>query len=112
MKSIAQSTVKFALVVMMLASASFTFAHNEDPKDPKKVSVVVNEMKPGFATLSWSDYAITTIQINSTNGQVMPAIPVMDATSLHLNGLVNGTYEISFMAGETVVAVETLVINK
>jgi len=109
MKSIAQSTVKFALVVMMLASASFTFAHNEDPKI---VSVVVNEMKPGFATLSWSDYAITTIQINSTNGQVMPSIPVMDATSLHLNGLINGTYEISFMSGETVITTETLVVNK
>jgi hypothetical protein len=42
----------------------------------------------------------------------MPAIPVMDATSLHLNGLINGTYEISFMSGETVIAIETLVVNK
>ena len=112
MKSIAQSTVKFALVVMMLASASFTFAHNEDPKDPKKVSVVVNEMKPGFATLSWSDYAITTIQINSTNGQVMPSIPVMDATTLHLNGLIEGSYEILFLIGDKIVATENLTVTK
>ena len=112
MKSITHSTVKFALVAMMLATATLSFAHNDDPKDPKKVSIVMNEMKPGFATLSWSDYAITAIQINSTNGQVMPSIPVMDATSLHFNGLINGTYEISFMAGETVVATETLTVNK
>jgi hypothetical protein len=89
-----------------------SFAHNEDPKEIKKVSVVVNELKPGFATLSWSDYTITAIQITSVNGMFMPTIPVMDATSLHLNDLMNGSYEINFLAGEKVVASEKITVSK
>jgi hypothetical protein len=42
----------------------------------------------------------------------MPAIPVMDATSLHLNNLVNGSYEINFLAGDKIVASETLIVSK
>ena len=43
---------RFAVAVLMIISVSFSsFAHNEDPKEIKKVSVVVNELKPGFATL-------------------------------------------------------------
>jgi hypothetical protein len=69
-------------------------------------------LKPGFATLSWSDYTITAIQITSVNGMFMPTIPVMDATSLHLNDLMNGSYEINFLAGEKVVASEKITVSK
>jgi hypothetical protein len=36
----------------------------------------------------------------------------MDTTSLHLNGLINGTYEISFLIGDKVIATENLIVNK
>ena len=104
---------RVVVAVLMIISVSFSsFAHNEDPKEMKKVSVVVNELKPGFATLSWSDYTITAIQINSVNGMFMPTIPVMDATSLHLNDLINGSYEINFLAGDKVVASEKIIVSK
>jgi hypothetical protein len=101
MKTLNIITIRIATIVLMLTAVSFSsLAHNEDPKETKKVSVVVNEFKPGFATLSWSDYSVTAIQINSANGVFMPAIPVMDATSFHLNDLINGSYEINFLAGD------------
>ena len=113
MKTLNIITIRIATIVLMLTAVSFSsFAHNEDPKETKKVSVVVNELKPGFATLSWSDYTITAIQINSANGVFMPAIPVMDATSFHVNDLVNGFYEINFLAGDKVVASEKITVSK
>ena len=107
-----QTFIKIACIALLFSFSSVSFAHNEDPKDPKKVSVIVDELKPGFATLSWVDIEITSIRINSNNGQVIPSIPVMDATSLHLNGLINGTYEISFLIGDKVIATENLTVNK
>ena len=113
MKTLNNISRKLTVVVLMIVAVSFSsFAHNEDPKEPKKVSVVVNQLKPGFATLTWTDYSITAIQINTTNGMFMPAIPVMDATSLHLNDLVNGSYEINFLAGDKVVASEKITVSK
>jgi hypothetical protein len=113
MKTLNIITIRIATIVLMLTALSFSsFAHNEDPKETKKVSIVVNELKPGFATLSWSDYSITAIQINTSNGIFMPAIPVMDATSFHLNDLVNGSYEINFLAGDKVVASEKITVSK
>ena len=113
MKTLNIITIRIATIVLMLTAVSFSsFAHNEDPKETKKVSVVVNEFKPGFATLSWSDYSITAIQINTSNGIFMPAIPVMDATSFHLNDLINGSYEINFLAGDKVVASEKITVSK
>ena len=113
MKTLNIITIRIATIVLMLTAVSFSsFAHNEDPKETKKVSVVVNEFKPGFATLSWSDYSITAIQINTSNGMFMPAIPVMDATSFHLNDLINGSYEINFLAGDKVVASEKITVSK
>ena len=113
MKTLNIITIRIATIVLMLTAVSFSsFAHNEDPKETKKVSIVVNELKPGFATLSWSDYSITAIQINTSNGIFMPAIPVMDATSFHLNDLVNGSYEINFLAGDKVVASEKITVSK
>jgi hypothetical protein len=35
----------------------------------------------------------------------------MDATSLHLNGLIEGNYEISFLIGNKVVATEYLTVK-
>jgi hypothetical protein len=113
MKALNNISRKLAAVVVMILAVSFSsFAHNEDPKENKKVSIVVNELKPGFATLSWSDFSITAIQINTTNGMFMPAIPVMDATSFHLNDLINGSYEINFMAGDKIVASEKITVSK
>ena len=113
MRPFSKTTKNLAAAVLMIVTVSFSsFAHNEDPKEVKKVSVVVNELKPGFATLSWSDYTITAIQINSVNGIMMPTIPVMDATSLHLNDLMNGSYEINFLAGDKVVASEKITVSK
>jgi len=113
MKTLNIITIRIATIVLILTALSFSsFAHNEDPKETKKVSVVVNEFKPGFATLSWSDYSITAIQINTSNGIFMPAIPVMDATSFHLNDLINGSYEINFLAGDKVVASEKITVSK
>ena len=104
--------IKIACIAMLFSFSSVSFAHNEDPKDPKRVTVVVDNLKPGYATLSWVDTEITAIQINSSNVQVIPSIPVMDTTSLHLNGLINGTYEISFLIGDKVIAIENLIVNK
>lgn len=107
-----QTIIKIAFIALFSSFAAVSYAHNEDPKDPKRVSVVVDNLKPGYATLSWIDTEITSIQINSNNGQVIPSIPVMDATSLHLNGLINGTYEILFLIGDKVIATENLTVNK
>jgi hypothetical protein len=113
MKALNNISRKLTAVVVMIVVVSFSsFAHNEDPKETKKVSIVVNELKPGFATLSWSDFTITAIQINTANGMFMPAIPVMDATSFHLNDLMNGSYEINFMAGDKIVASEKITVSK
>ena len=107
-----QIYTKIALLAILFSFSTVCFANNEDPKDPKKVSVVVDQLKPGYVTLSWVGSEITAIQINSTNGQVMPIIPVKDATSLHLNGLIEGAYEISFFFGDNVVATENLWVKK
>jgi hypothetical protein len=113
MKALNNISRKLTAVVVMIVVVSFSsFAHNEDPKETKKVSIVVNELKPGFATLSWSDFTITAIQINTANGVFMPPIPVMDATSFHLNDLMNGSYEINFMAGDKIVASEKITVSK
>ena len=113
MKALNNISRKLTAVVVMIVVVSFSsFSHNEDPKETKKVSIVVNELKPGFATLSWSDFTITAIQINTANGVFMPPIPVMDATSFHLNDLVNGSYEINFLAGDKVVASEKITVSK
>lgn len=106
-------SVKVALALLMFVGISFSsMAHNEDPKEVKKATVAVNELKPGFATLTWTDYSITGIQIISSNGLTMPIIPVADATSLHLNDLMNGTYEINFMAGDKILVSEKISVNK
>jgi hypothetical protein len=36
----------------------------------------------------------------------------MDATTLHLNGLIEGSYEILFLIGDQVVATESLTVLK
>ena len=107
-----QTFIKIAFIALFSSFAAVSFAHNEDPKDPKRVTVVVDNLKPGYATLSWVDNEITAIQINSTNGQEMPSIPVMDATTLHLNGLIEGSYEILFLIGDKVMATEKLTVLK
>lgn len=113
MRPFSRTTKNLVSSVLMILTVTFSsFANNEDPKEVKKVSIVVNELKPGFATLSWSDYTITAIQINSFDGILMPTIPVMDATSLHLNDLMNGSYEIIFLAGDKVVASEKITVSK
>ena len=105
--------VKVVLSVFVFMAVSFSsLAHNEDPKEVKKATVIVSESKPGFATLTWTDLTITGVQVLSSNGLEMPTIPVGDATSLHLNDLMNGSYEINFIAGDKIVASEKISVNK
>ena len=106
-----QLLLNIAIVAVLCGFSTTTYAHNDEPKDPKKVSVIVNQQKPGYATLSWVDIEITSIEIHSSNGQFFPSIPVMDATSMHLNGLIEGSYEISFLIGNKIVATEYLTVK-
>jgi hypothetical protein len=52
------------------------------------------------------------IEISSSNGQYMPTIPVMGATELHLNDLIDGTYTITFKSNETILYSKTIEINR
>lgn len=81
-------------------------AHNGEGDEPSKkedkVQIITSELSFGDATVKWSDNRIDFIEITSTNGQFMPSIPVLDATSLHLNDLISGTYTINFISnGQT-----------
>ena len=42
----------------------------------------------------------------------MPTIPVMVATELHLNDLIDGTYVIIFKSNETILYSKTIEINR
>ena len=81
-------------------------AHNGEGDEPNKkedkVQIITSELSFGDATVKWSDSRIDFIEITSSNGQFMPSIPVLDATSLHLNDLISGTYTINFISnGQT-----------
>ena len=95
----------------LLLATAFLFsnvvsAHNGEGDEPSKkedkVQIITSELSYGDATIKWADTRIDFIEITSSNGQFMPSMPVMDATSLHLNDLMSGTYTINFISnGQT-----------
>ena len=58
--------------------------------------VFISHITEGSMSITWTDKRIEAIEILSSNGQIMPEIPVLDATSIHLSSLENGTYTIKF----------------
>ena len=93
------------LVTAFLFSNALS-AHNGEGEEPSKkedkIQIITNELSFGNATIKWADTRIDFIEITTSNGQFMPSIPVMDATSLHLNDLLSGTYTINFISnGQT-----------
>ncbi len=95
----------------LLLATAFLFsnivsAHNGEGDEPSKkedkVQIIKSEVSFGDATIKWADTRIDFIEILSSNGQFMPSMPVLDATSLHLNDLMSGTYTINFISnGQT-----------
>ena len=88
-------TILFSLSLLFVSTNSF--AHNDDdPTKKEKVKVIASSIEKGYATIKWFDQEIDFIEIISNNDQFMPSIPVLDAASLHLHDLMNGTYLINF----------------
>ena len=58
--------------------------------------VFISNSSAGSTSITWTDKRIEAIEILSSTGQIMPEIPVLDATSIHLTSLENGTYTIKF----------------
>ena len=94
------------LLTALIVISNAVFAHNgegdELNKKEDKVQINTSELSNGDAAIHWSDKRIDFIEITSTSGQFMPSMPVLDATSLHLNDLISGTYTINFISnGQT-----------
>ncbi|MBM3185043.1 MAG: hypothetical protein FJZ67_01975 [Bacteroidetes bacterium] len=94
------------LLATVILFTNVVSAHNGEGDEPSKkedkVQIITSELNFGNATIKWADSRIDFVEITSTNGQFMPAIPVLDATSLHLNDLISGTYTINFISnGQT-----------
>ena len=93
-------TILFSLSLLFVSSISFANVSDgdDDPIKNKKrgVKIVTSSIQDGNATIKWYDDRIDHIEITSENGQFMPSIPVLDASSLHLHDLMNGTYRVQF----------------
>ncbi len=94
----------FLTAIILMSNA--VFAHNGEGDEPTKkddkVQITLSELSSGNATIRWIDKRIDFIEIVSSNGQFMPSIPVLDASSLHLNDLLNGAYTVNFISnGQT-----------
>lgn len=91
-------------------------AHNGEGDEPTKkedkVQVITNQLNIGDATINWSDKRIDFIEITSNNGQFMPSFPVLDASSLHLNDLLNGKYTVNFIANGEVLYSKSLLVQR
>jgi hypothetical protein len=105
--------IKSVLVAIIILTISTGFSHqgNETRNYDDLVQVVANSAK-GTARINWSDNRIEMIEISSSNGQYMPTIPVMGATELHLNDLIDGTYTITFKSNETILYSKTIEISR
>jgi len=110
MKTIFNKSVLVAIMIMVITTG-FSHQGNEIRIYDDLVQVVANSAK-GTARINWSDNRIEMIEISSTNGQYMPTIPVMGATELHLNDLIDGTYIITFKSNETILYSKTIEINR
>ena len=110
MKTILNLNSLVLALSMLLASNAFSFNGNKESNDD--VIEVVANSATGNARINWKDSRIETIEIISSNGQFMPTIPVMGASELHLNDLINGTYTIVFKSNETILYTKTIEINR
>jgi len=109
-------TILFSLSLLFVSSISFANNNIEDDDPIKKkkhgVKVVTSSLYEGDATIKWDDDRIDYIEITSKNGQFMPSIPVLEASSLHLHDLMNGTYLIQFKSeGEVLYYKEITVLR-
>ena len=100
-------TILFSLSLLFVSSISFASVPDgdDDPIKNKKrgVKILTSSIQDGNATIKWYDDRIDHIEITSKNGQFMPAIPVLDASSLHLHDLMDGTYRVQFKSeGEVI----------
>lgn len=98
-------------VVLFFATTSFSFALTPPSDDDDKVQIHCNSAT-GNATIAWTDTRIEFIEIEASNGQFMPTIPVSDAKSLHMNDLMNGTYTLVFKTTSEELYRKTFVVNK
>jgi hypothetical protein len=110
MKTIFNKSVLLAIMIMVI-STGFSHQGNGTRNYDDLVQVVANSAK-GTARINWSDNRIEMIEISSSNGQYMPTIPVMGATELHLNDLIDGTYTITFKSNETTLYSKTIEISR
>jgi len=105
--------IKSVLVALTILTSTIGFSHqgNGTGINDDLVQVVANSAK-GTARINWSDNRIEMIEITTSNGQYMPTIPVMGATELHLNDLIDGTYVITFKSNETILYSKTIEISR
>jgi maltose-binding protein MalE len=111
MKTILNLNSLVLALSMLLASSVFSFNGNKESFNDDVIEVVANSAT-GNARINWKDSRIETIEIISSNGQFMPTIPVMGASELHLNDLINGTYTIVFKSNESILYTKTIEINR
>ena len=104
---------KSLLLIISIMMVSTTFSKQmKDPISDDDLIQVVTNFETGNARINWKDNRIETIEITSSNGQFMPTIPVMGASELHLNDLINGTYTIVFKSNDTILYTKTIEINR
>ena len=100
-------TILFSLSLLFISPISFANGPegDDDPVKNKKrgVKIVSTAIQEGNATIKWYDDRIDHIEIISENGQFMPSIPVLDASTLHLHDLMDGIYRVQFKSeGEVI----------
>ena len=100
-------TLLFSLSLLFVSSFSFAIMPDgdDDPIKNKKrgVKILTSSIQDGNATIKWYDDRIDFIEITTESGQFMPSIPVLDASSLHLHDLMDGTYRVQFKSeGEVI----------
>ncbi len=108
-------TILFSLSLLIVSSISFSHNHlfDDDPiKKKKGVRIVTSSVYEGDATIKWYDDRIDFIEITSENGQFMPSIPVLDAKSLHLHDLLDGTYLIKFKSEGEVLYYKEITVQR
>ena len=111
MKTIFNSKSVLVAIMILVITTGFSHQGNGIRIYADLFQVVTNSAK-GTARINWSDNRIEVIEISSSNGQYMPTIPVMGATELHLNDLIDGTYVIIFKSNETILYSKTIEISR
>jgi hypothetical protein len=104
------------IVTVLILTSNILMAHNGEGDEPTKkedkIQVITSQLSFGDATINWSDKRIDFIEISSNNGQFMPSFPVLDASSLHLNDLLNGNYTINFIANGEIIYSKSLLVQR